>query len=84
MPRPLALGLLAATADRIEERDAQFRHVNRIAEVRVSAGAESLLLYGACVGTAHGDQSEIVVEAAQFGENGKTAVRILSLGVDVE
>ena len=39
LARSLALGLFAAAADGIEQRDPQFGHVNRVAEVGIGAGA---------------------------------------------
>ena len=48
------------------------------------SGTQRLLLDRAGTRAADGDQSEIIVEVAQFRKNGKAAERILALRVNID
>lgn len=80
----LARGLLGAGAKEVGEGEAEFGDVDGAAEVRVSAGFESLLFYGAGAGGADREDDEFGVELAKLVEDGKAAEGRVAIGVDID
>jgi hypothetical protein len=80
----LASGFFVAGAEETDEGEAQFGDVYGAAKVSVGAGFEGLFFDGAGARAAERDESEIVVELTEFVEDGKAAVGVLVVGVDVE
>ena len=84
LTRSLTFGFFDSAAKRVHQRYAQFGNIHGVAKMGVGACVQRLLLNSPRPCTAHRQESESLIQPAQFVEDLQAAIRFFSLRVDVQ